>query len=964
LTVGIVAVAARRRSNANAVRVAGDELPNRRVYQRVSGASVIAISGTYTGAVSSVEARVIDSATSSEVVTWTTVSALASGPSEFSTEFSTEFGASGGPQNGVWNGSLSVPQGGWYKLQYRLSASPAAVFTSTNILGVGDIWMLAGYGQQARMSTLANAAPTPDAKTVYLNADASWTLPGVVAGTGGNGGIRFLNLMRAATNVPQACLQVSVEGVSILDWEATDAAYTTAESRLTAVGTIAGLLWQQGGSDIGVVTRADYKGRLGTLFSGLGSAATIQRFAIFPLMQRLNAADTDANTQEARLADYEYLSANTATINLGWVPDISLSDDVNQTAVGSEQIAYSYAHALLYALDAEPVANIGPAITAASRSGTAVTLTVQHRAGTAVKINTGTQATGFQVFPRGAAQNDANALAIASIALNPATIVITLSADPGSAVDVYYQWGRFDAASPVFDNTTALGRTIGNALQPLMTPAQTAVETGQFANPALKFDAATGLVRYSDTPAWDLPDADWTLGMFLRVDTNVGTSDQYFFSTGSYGAVNSYNFLLNEASSGAPNRFEFNVRGAGATSFTAQGPTNAALTDNQWRLWIVERVKSTDTLNIYYCNINGTRTLYHTISVAGVGGILPTVGAALATRAPQATGSGLWLDGAISYFFSMAGLLTQDEVRRLAGGNDLMTVLGRSPSVYTKLNTLTTPIANSGTGGTANATLVGPAGITLTEGPKFTVDTTAVQFNETNTIYTMPDSASFNMPDGDWTLGFMFALDDNVGNSSQHIYSTGGPLAAHCINLMFYEASSTFHPNQFSIQMEGSSAVEYEIFGPDASALFDGQWRLWTIERNKTGNLITIYYTPVNGTRATYTPYNITGLIGSFSPPTAVMTIGGRNALAVPAGRYFGGKMYMAFQMDGMLSALQTQDIARGQDPVTGLGLSLKWYHKFTDTAATRTDLSGNNNTATLGGTATQVTGPTFTPNA
>ena len=74
--------------------------------------------------------------------------------------------------------------------------------------------------------------------------------------------------------------------------------------------------------------------------------------------------------------------------------------------------------------------------------------------------------------------------------------------------------------------------------------------------------------------------------------------------------------------------------------------------------------------------------------------------------------------------------------------------------------------------------------------------------------------------------------------------------------------------------------------------------------------------------------------------------------------------MHLAFQMDGRLTQFQMQDIARGRDMKTDLGLSPKWYHKFSSTATTLTDLSGNGNTATAsGGTPVLVSGPTFTPN-
>ena len=454
MTQASAVAASRRRSGSGTIRISATELPTKRVYQRVNGSATIAVSGTYTGAASTIAARIINATTSAEVVGWTTVADPTISP--FSTAFSTAFGAG---ESGFWNGTLSVPQGGWYKIQYRLSAQPAAVFTSVNVIGVGDIWLFAGESQQARMSTLVNSPPTPDEKTVVFTGGTSWTLPGTIAGTGGNGVIKFLNLMTAVTNIPQACIQASVEGTSITDWESSDPAYTTAVSRLTAVGSVAGVLWHQGGTGIGTITRADYKTRLTALRTGLQSAANVARFCLFPLMQRTTAADSDFFTQEIRRGHYEYLTENPGTINLGWVPDVAMADDVNQTAAGSEAIATSYAHALLYAMGLDTVNSLGPVITGASRSGATITLTVQHRSGTALKINSGTVATGFQVFPRETPHSDAAALAISTVTLNPSTINITLSTDPATAVDVYYQYGRFTAASPVYDNTIFLGVT-------------------------------------------------------------------------------------------------------------------------------------------------------------------------------------------------------------------------------------------------------------------------------------------------------------------------------------------------------------------------------------------------------------------------------------------------------------------------------------------------------------------------
>jgi hypothetical protein len=716
---------ARRRSSGGAIRISATELPNQRVYQRVGATATVSLSGTFTGAASAVSVRVINAATSAEVQAWTQVANPSL--SDFTSDFSTEFGAGGSA--GSWTGTLSIPQGGWYKLQYRLADQPTAILTATNVIGVGDIWMLAGESQQSRMSTLASAAPTPDDRTVYFNSGTTWDLPGVVAGTGGNGVIRFLNVMRAATTVPQACIQVAVAGTSISDWEVGDPAYVTAASRLQAVGTIAGFLWNQGGTGTGTITRTDYKSRLTALITEIKTQGTIQRVGILPLMPRADAAQTDLAVQETRRAHYEYLGENPTAINLGWAPSVPLSDDTLQTAPGSEELAYRYAHALLYAMGTETVQPLGPTITAASRSGTTITLTVQHKSGGSLKINSGTQATGFQIFPRNATHTDASALAISSIALAASTITITLASDPGQALDIYYQYGRFDATSPIFDNTTFSGVTTGNALQPLMAPVQTAVEAGTFTRPALQFDGTTGYARYPYSGALNWPDADWTTGVWVRIDNPAGAGSQFVISTGSYTTANTFNFIIYETShSTKPSVAELSLRGTGATSIQITGDTTPVLTHTGWRLWIFERIKATETLNIYYAPPNGTRTLYKSGSVSGLGAIIPnlTTGgspAALATRAPPASASAQWMVGSLWNVWNLRALLTSAEMTQLAAGADIITGLGKNPNLHTKLNTLTSPIANSGTDA-ANATLTG--GIALTEGPAFLAGGTVV----------------------------------------------------------------------------------------------------------------------------------------------------------------------------------------------------------------------------------------------
>lgn len=691
-------------SGSNSPSVALAEPPERRVFQRGTTTASVPLSGTWVAGTAGIEGRVINDDTSAEVAAWATIVA--------------------NPTGSTWSGNLTVPQGGWYRVEVRRTGVTASVKTSANRFGVGDVWMFAGESQQLLMNTLVGTAPTPDDFAVCRVSDGTWRVPGTFAGTGGNGAIRFLNLMRTYTGVPQALVNASVSGTAISDWELADSAMVAARDYISSIGTLRGILWHQGNSDIPTaITKSDYKTALASVRASFSGAGSTGLFSVFPLLNKTEGSDADANLQKIRQAHYEYISENPSTVNLGWTPDVPLSDGVNQTAAGSEVIAYSYAHALLYSMGVVTEQSIGPRITAATRNGAVVTLTVVHNGGTSLKTQTGVTPTGFQVFPRDSAHSDGAALAISSVALAASAITITLSADPGTPVDVYYQYGKFDSTAPVFDNSTALGRTVGNPLQPLMVPVQSPVEVAPLANPAVKLNGTDTWVRWSDSVRWDMPDADWTMGIFAKIsstDPNGLPSTSYILSGGNYVGGNSFNLLLyeNNAGSGNANKVEFSIKGGGTSTFIAKPETaDLAAVDPNWRWWIMEFVKSTETINLYFCNINGARTLYATVAAPALGVVGPTTGPAAGTRAPPAVGSGLYLNGGVYEFFKINGLLTAGEVAQLATGVDIRTGLGKTTQIHHYFRSLSTPIADAAGTGLA-AALNGP--VALFEGPIYT----------------------------------------------------------------------------------------------------------------------------------------------------------------------------------------------------------------------------------------------------
>lgn len=157
-----------------------------RVVQRVGHSKDVFISGSYTGTPpATVEAQIIDAATSAVVVPWTTLSDPVF--------------------NGYWGGMLSVPEGGWYKTQVRDSAVPGTVVTGSNKWGVGDVILGIGQSLMQYMS-VAGQAPTPPVNPLTsrkLN-EGGWTYPQF------NGEIILLDQIQQVVGVPVGFLNMAV----------------------------------------------------------------------------------------------------------------------------------------------------------------------------------------------------------------------------------------------------------------------------------------------------------------------------------------------------------------------------------------------------------------------------------------------------------------------------------------------------------------------------------------------------------------------------------------------------------------------------------------------------------------------------------------------------------------------------------------------------------------------------------
>jgi len=99
--------------------------------QRVGTSKLVTITGTYSGSPTSIQARIVQAGTSTEVVTWTTIVSS--------------------PSGNTFSGTLSVPQGNgvWYNVQVRYGNSTGVVSNGTNSWGVGVDFIVNGQSNSA-----------------------------------------------------------------------------------------------------------------------------------------------------------------------------------------------------------------------------------------------------------------------------------------------------------------------------------------------------------------------------------------------------------------------------------------------------------------------------------------------------------------------------------------------------------------------------------------------------------------------------------------------------------------------------------------------------------------------------------------------------------------------------------------------------------------------------------------------
>jgi hypothetical protein len=471
------------------------------VFQRVGTSKIVAVSGTFTGDVSQVQARAVPvgTALSSTTVAWTDIPTDAAA--------------------GTFSGTLSVPQGGWYTWQVRDKIATNLAAIGARKWGVGVIIALIGQSNMANFPETVDNYPIGSPLTVAFHRDGTYgrigkindaaapnTMygsPGYALSNGqvppdapldngksqvGDGFVFMGNLISAALNVPVCFIERAIGGTSIEWWliSANNKWPQFASAVAAAGGDYELVAWDQGENNAadGMPT-ATYETHLGAIDSQCRNMVPAYRkdslhFAVISLgpvsLASSYSGGNDTNTGKIRAAQVHYANSTPGAFLLTSAHDAVTGDGVHRNGKSASKLGRREAQGILARFGIGPSTS-GPRITSVTRAGNVLTATVTHAGGTMLKDGaggTGTALKGFEYLNGSGGQIAITATAITG----PNTIQLTLAS--GAAGTLSYAMHNaphnantsdsttaLDLASIVYDDTVYFRSTEGAVLQPL-----------------------------------------------------------------------------------------------------------------------------------------------------------------------------------------------------------------------------------------------------------------------------------------------------------------------------------------------------------------------------------------------------------------------------------------------------------------------------------------------------------------
>lgn len=414
------------------------EPANRTVHQRRNGFCDVPIAGQTFLETRAVEARAINATTNVPATNWTPITSIT--------------------KAGAFSGVLRVPQGGWYKTQVRRREDTSKVATSSNVWGVGDVIVLYGQSQmQHTWSNYVNDVTIPPLGSMMLPTVSGYWTP-----VTGKGAQAFLDAVIAKTGMPTAIIGAAIGGRTIAQLSKGGQHYTDLINMCKAVTNgPAAVFWHQGGDDVVAGTTRDaYLAALRKLLTDLRTDLSNPfRFGMAVLSNRTSG--TDATIDAIRDAHYDFLYSDPDTVWLGTNPDMVLADAVHYNEPSQVKYGKRMSLAALKALSYQDYDARGPSIGEVTVAGTAVTINVNHDAGTDLGTFAGTLPPNeLEILVSG------TPVTPASWKIESNRVIATLSSAPAGVVKVRNAYGVMNTnTNMVRDNLSFRGEA-GLPLQP------------------------------------------------------------------------------------------------------------------------------------------------------------------------------------------------------------------------------------------------------------------------------------------------------------------------------------------------------------------------------------------------------------------------------------------------------------------------------------------------------------------
>ena len=410
------------------------------IFQRQGQSADIFVSGTYSGPIEAIEARVVRDNTIEEIVPWTVIdSAL---------------------RNGIFVGKLeNVPQGGWYNIQVRSRNGHTVFISGRHKWGVG--MLIACLGQSNMKEWFFTGKDLVAHSLLRKFNDNGWTKFTVQ----GNAAIAFGNRIIDRLGIPVGLLDYSVNGSGLRKeadwgtgyWEDTSA-NSIYERFITGVSNAGGALefviWIQGEADAAraTVTKKEYADSLehfiiNQVRSDIANGSNHENLPFLVVMMIKRPGGKDEPHQDIRDAQ-RYIVENVADCYLAATTlDLKNHGRQHLTAKAYISMGNRVAQTVLHVLKEESY-HRGPSVTSVKQiDSSTLEIAIKHEGGSDFKPAAGI--TGWEVLSNGTSVPIKKAYRH-----NPQTIRIQLERPLAGKAQIRYLYGAMpNAKNPVIDNS-------------------------------------------------------------------------------------------------------------------------------------------------------------------------------------------------------------------------------------------------------------------------------------------------------------------------------------------------------------------------------------------------------------------------------------------------------------------------------------------------------------------------------